>query len=75
MTELDSSKLFYNKKGTRIFLSQVKSELAEIVLQKELAKVFEIFVTLVEVFVPTRSSKSYAFVRLATPDEAQSALK
>ena len=72
---MDSTKLFYNKKGTRIFLSQVKSELGEIVLQKELAKVFESFGTVEEVFVPTRSTKSYAFVRLATPEEAQRALE
>ena len=75
MTGMEPTKLFYSKTGTRIFLSQVKSELGENVLQQELAKVFEVFGTVEEVFVPTRSTKSYAFVRFGLPEEAQRALR
>ncbi|CAJ1967055.1 unnamed protein product [Cylindrotheca closterium] len=61
-------------KGTRIFLSEVDQTLGEGKLRIELAKVFEVFGELREVFVPTRSTKAYAFIRFNLPEEAQKAL-
>lgn len=61
-------------KGTRIFLSDVVQTLGEEKLRSELAKVFEVYGQLKEVFVPTRSTKAYAFIRFNLPEDAQKAL-
>lgn len=63
------------EKGTRLFLTEVNQDLGAEKLQTELEKVFTKYGTVEEVFVPTRSTKAYAFVRLKSPEEAQQALQ
>lgn len=63
------------KTGTRIFLSEVDRTLGVEKLTVELKKVFQAYGDVREVFVPTRSTKAYAFVRFNLPEETRNALR
>ena len=59
----------------RLFLSQVNQTIDRSTLVQGISKVFETYGEVVEVFVPERSKKAYAFVTLESynPDAAQRA--
>ena len=59
----------------RLFLSQVDLSLGRQTLTNELSKLFSSYGKVTEVFIPERSTKSYAFISFEHPEEAQSALR
>eukprot|EP00980_Cylindrotheca_fusiformis_P005012 scaffold1062_cov130-Cylindrotheca_fusiformis.AAC.18 len=61
-------------KGTRLFLSEVNQDLGAEKLSRELEALFGKYGNVREVFVPTRTTKAYAFVRLESSEEARHAL-